>query len=97
MEDLLTITKFATGGLRPDLTFLLDIDVEEGLSRRITGDEEMNRLDLEAVAFHKRVRDGYHTLAAADPDRWVIIDAGQSPKEIQKELRAITLDRLRKK
>ena len=36
----------------------------------------MNRLDLEAIAFHQRVRDGYHKLAAADPDRWVIIDAG---------------------
>ena len=94
LEDLLTITVFATGDLKPDLTFLLDIDVEEGLSRRITGDEEMNRLDLEAIDFHQRVRSGYHQLAAADPDRWVIIDAGKSPMEIQKELRAITLTRL---
>lgn len=94
LDDVLAIAQFATAGLVPDLTFLLDIDVEEGLRRRISGAEEMNRLDLEAVAFHQRVRDGYHQLAAADPGRWVIIDAGQSPEEIQRELRAVTLDRL---
>jgi dTMP kinase len=91
---LQTITDFATDGLKPDLTFLLDIDVEEGLSRRISGAEEMNRLDLETVAFHKRVRSGYHQLAALDTHRWVLIDAAQSPKEIQQKLRTITLSRL---
>lgn len=94
LDDVLTITQFATGGLVPDLTFLLDIDVEEGLRRRISGSEEMNRLDLEAVAFHQRVRDGYHQLAAADPNRWAIIDAGQSAADIQRALREISLDRL---
>lgn len=93
LDDMLTITQFATGGLVPDLTFLLDIDVEEGLRRRISGSEEMNRLDLEAVAFHQRVRNGYHQLAAADPNRWEIIDAGQSAADIQRELREISLDR----
>ena len=97
LDDLHIITKFATGGLVPDLTFLLDIDVEEGLSRRISGDEEMNRLDLEAVAFHQRVRDGYHQLASANPERWVIIDAAQSPAQIQQELRQISLDRIGEK
>lgn len=94
LDALLVITEFATDGLAPDLTFLLDIDVQEGLSRRIVGDEEMNRLDLEAVAFHQRVREGYHQLAAADPERWVIIAAGQSPEAIQQELRTVTMERL---
>lgn len=94
LEALRAITRFATGGLVPDITFLLDIDVQEGLNRRINGADEMNRLDLEAIAFHQRVRDGYHQMAAAEPDRWVVVDAGQSPEEIQRELRAITLDRL---
>ena len=97
LDDVHIITRFATGGLVPDLTFLLDIDVEEGLSRRISGDEEMNRLDLEAVAFHQRVRDGYHQLASANPERWVIIDAAQSPAQIQQELRQISLDRIGEK
>jgi len=94
LGDLRTITEFATGGLKPDLTFLLDIDVKEGLSRRISGAEEMNRLDLEAIAFHERVREGYHELAALDPQRWVLIDAAQSPQKIQQELRAIIMSRL---
>jgi dTMP kinase len=96
-EELRTITEFATGGLKPEVTFLLDIDVEKGLSRRISGAEEMNRLDLETIAFHQRVRKGYHQLAALDPDRWILIDAAQSPDEIQRQLRAITLARLTEK
>ena len=94
LGDLRKITEFTTGGLKPDLTFLLDIDVKEGLSRRISGAEEMNRLDLEAIAFHERVREGYHELAALDPQRWVLIDAAQSPQEIQQELRTIIMSRL---
>jgi dTMP kinase len=94
LSALQAITRFATGGLSPDLTFLLDIDVEEGLARRIDGDEEMNRLDLEEIAFHQRVRDGYHQMAQADPERWVIIDAGRSPEAVQEELRRVMLERL---
>jgi dTMP kinase len=94
LETLLAVTDFATGGLVPDLTFLLDIDVQAGLSRRIDGEEEMNRLDLQEIAFHQRVREGYHQLAAADPERWVVTDAGGHPLEVQGELRRITLDRL---
>lgn len=88
------ITTFATGGLVPDLTLLLDIDVAQGLARRVSGDNEMNRLDLEELAFHRRVRDGYHQLAAADPQRWVIVDAGRSPVEVQRDLQAIVRERL---
>ena len=94
LETLLAVTEFATGGLVPDLTLLLDIDVEQGLSRRIDGDEEMNRLDLQEIAFHQRVRDGYHQLAAAGPERWVLVDAGRRPEEIQRDLRRIVLERL---
>jgi len=94
LDTLLAVTEFATGGLVPDLTLLLDIDVEQGLSRRIDGDDEMNRLDLQEIAFHQRVRDGYHQLAAAGPERWVLVDAGRRPEEIQRDLRRIVLERL---
>ncbi len=89
------ITEFATGGLAPDLTFLLDIDVESGLARRVAGKAEMNRLDLETIAFHNRVREGYHQLAAADPDRWVIVNARHRAAEIQQTLRTVLLERLK--
>ena len=90
------VTQFATGGLKPDLTLLLDIDVERGLARRTNGGDEMNRLDLEAVEFHKRVRAGYHTLAAADPKRWIIVNADRSVPEVQQDLAKIVLSCLEK-
>ncbi len=90
------VTQFATGGLKPDLTLLLDIEVEKGLARRTNGGEEMNRLDLEAIEFHKRVRAGYHTLAAAEPNRWVIVNADRSVPEIQQDLSQIILSHLKK-
>lgn len=95
LADLRTITQFATGGLKPDLTLLLDIDVERGLARRRDGGDEMNRLDLELVSFHRRVRDGYHRLALEDPDRWVIVDADQPVTAVQAELQAIVMEQLR--
>ncbi|HRQ41448.1 MAG TPA: dTMP kinase [Chloroflexota bacterium] len=88
------ITHFATGGLKPDLTLLLDIDVETGLARRTNGGVEMNRLDLETVAFHQRVRQGYYQLAAQEPSRWVIIDADRPPEAVQADLRGIVAARL---
>jgi len=75
LEALQEITQFATGGLMPDVTFYLDIEPEEGLRRRADGGEEMNRLDRETLAFHCRVREGYQALIAADPERWVTVDA----------------------
>lgn len=96
LSDLQTITQFATGGLKPDLTLLLDIDVEHGLARRRDGGDEMNRLDLERVSFHQRVRAGYHQLAQAEPARWVIVDADQSIEAVQAKLQEIVLARLEK-
>ena len=86
LNDLRTITEFATGGLKPDLTLFLDIDVERGLARRIDNDEEMNRLDLEAVEFHQRVRNGYLALIAEEPGRWITIDADRTIEDVQVEL-----------
>jgi len=94
LDALMQITRFATGGLTPDLTFLLDIDVERGLARRLEGGQEMNRLDLETVAFHQKVRQGYFQLAAADPKRWRVVDADRPVEVVQAELRQVVLARL---
>jgi len=93
-DDLAALTAIATGGLRPDLTLLLDLEVERGLARRRDRGEEMNRLDLETVEFHRRVRDGYLALAAAEPARWLRIDADRPSAEVQAELRQAVLARL---
>jgi dTMP kinase len=95
LDVLRQILSFATGGLKPDLTLLLDIDADEGLKRRQQGSGEWNRLDAYEIAFHKRVRDGYHELVKLDPERWVKIDGSQEPEKVQTELQQATLARLK--
>ena len=87
LDDLLAITDFATGGLWPDLTVYLDLDVETGLRRKAATPEEWNRMEAQAVAFHQRVREGYLALAAQDPDRWLVVDATQSQAVIHRQIR----------
>ncbi len=89
ISSLKQILRFATGGLTPDLTLLLDVDVEEGLNRRRIGGGEWNRLDAQQLAFHQRVRQGYLKMAAEEPARWRIINAGQKPEQVQEDLRAV--------
>jgi len=84
---------YATGGLTPELTFLLDVDVETGL-RRKTKNGEWNRLDAYDLDFHRRVRAGYLELARAEAARWVILDAGRAWEEVQQDLRRVISERL---
>ncbi|MEA3309327.1 MAG: dTMP kinase [Chloroflexota bacterium] len=88
------ITRFATGRLIPDLTCYLDIEPERGLRRRQEGGEEMNRLDRETLAFHRRVYAGYLALIKEEPERWVTVNADQSIEQVQLELRALVEQRL---
>ena len=78
----------------PDLTVLLDLDVEEGLKRK-KKDNEWNRLDAYTIEFHQRVRNGYSEMVKAEPERWVVVQAGQTWESVQKELRTVILDSLK--
>ncbi len=81
LDALRTLQQMATGGLMPDVTLLLDMPVDEGQRRKRAGHEdgeEINRLDLEQRDFRERVRAGYQALAAAEPQRWVALDATES-------------------
>ncbi|HNK63326.1 MAG TPA: dTMP kinase, partial [Anaerolineales bacterium] len=80
-------------GLTPDLTILLDLDVEVGLGRK-KKDNEWNRLDAYTVEFHKRVRSGYLEMVKAEPQRWVIVNSEQAWDAVQAELRRVILGRL---
>jgi dTMP kinase len=74
LERLRALEAVATDGLRPDLTIVLDVPVEAGLGRKAPGD--VTRFEAEFdLAFHERVRRGFLSLAAADPARFVVIDA----------------------
>ena len=93
LEQVRALVKYATGGLVPDLTVLLDVDVEEGL-RRKKEDNEWNRLDAYTVEFHQRVHTGYLEMVKAEPNRWVVVNAGQDWEAVQEELRIVILTRL---
>lgn len=89
LPDLRHITAFATGGLTPDLTLYLDLDEEVGLRRKAQTPEEWTRLEAQPLDFHRRVRAGYLALAAAEPERWRVIDADQPVEFVQDEIRRI--------
>ncbi|HET9980500.1 MAG TPA: dTMP kinase, partial [Ktedonobacterales bacterium] len=75
-----TLEDIATGGLRPDLTLLLDLPAEAGQARKVKASADggaWDRIDAESLAFHQRVRAGYLELAAAEPERILIVDAAQ--------------------
>lgn len=94
LDLIRSLLHFATGGLRPNLTFLLDVDPQTGLERRQKGGGEWNRMDAYVLQYHQRVRQGYLEMAQADPQRWKIVDASRQPDVVQSELREILLSYL---
>lgn len=85
IDNIININMFATEDTWPDLTLLFDIEPELGLERIAkNSDREVNRLDLEKLDFHKKVRETFLYLAKEQPHRFVIIDASKSPDEVAK-------------
>lgn len=93
LDALRQITEFATDALTPDLILLLDLPIQDGLIRR-REEGVWNRMDAYEVEFHKRVREGYLSMAADDPSRWLIVDATHSMEEIQEEIQSLVFQRL---
>jgi len=91
LEQIRALIAYATGGLQPDLTIYLDVDIETGLKRKKNSDE-WNRMDAYTVEFHERVRAGY--LELAKDDRWVTVDAVPGWDEVHKKLKAIFLEKV---
>jgi dTMP kinase len=87
------IEHLVTGGLKPDITILLDLDVAIGLQRN-KGINKEDRIELEDITFHKRVRDGYHALAAKEPERIHVLDASKSIEHIHGSIKNIVQDLL---
>jgi dTMP kinase len=78
-EDVARLSRWATGGLRPNLTVVIDVPPEVGLRR---SDEPADRLESESVEFHERVRRGFLELAAGDARRYLVVDGTQSPEQV---------------
>jgi dTMP kinase len=91
LERLRALAEAATDGLRPDLTVLLDVPVETGLARK--SPDDITRFEAEFdLAFHRRVRAGFGALAAAEPERFAVIDATGSADDVAAKV-ALVVDR----
>jgi len=98
LADLRYITQFATGGLRPDVTFLIDLDVAVGLGRKHAAfraqRDELNRMDRQSLEFYERVRSGYLAMSRAEPDRWLMVDGDRGIETIQADIRRLLAARM---
>ena len=88
VEQLQSLNDYATGGLWPDITFLLDLPAEVGLGRALARNgregltQSEGRFEAEALAFHQRIREGFHLRAKRWPERFRVLDAMQTPEAI---------------
>jgi dTMP kinase len=83
VSEVASLNQWATGGLVPDLTILLDLAPAAGLGRR---ERSADRLEAEPAEFHQRVRSGFQALAAAEPERYLVLDATRPSAEISREI-----------
>ena len=97
IKEVLTLNHFAIDGLFPDLTIFFDLPPEEGLSRiSHNSNREVNRLDVERMAFHEKVRAAFYELKTLYPERIHMIDASLTPDEVFAEIEKLIPDLLRK-
>ena len=86
--EVRALSMWATEGALPDVTVLLDIDPVAARERLDAADKPFDRLEAEKLEFHTRVREAYLALAAAEPERFVVVDAQQPVEEIAQQIRA---------
>ena len=91
VSEVATLNQWATGGLMPDLTILLDLAPTVGLRRR---ERSGDRLEAEPTAFHERVRRGFLALAEAEPGRYLVLDATRPSAELSREIQSRVRDLL---
>ena len=92
--DIEALNNLACGNLVPDLTILLDMDVDEGLRRADGRETAETRFESKGVEFHRKVRSGFLELAARHSGRFVVIDAGRDIDHVTSEIEAAVLPRL---
>jgi dTMP kinase len=87
-DEIRDLSLWASGGLLPDLTVLLDLDPAAARTRLDADDKPFDRLESERADFHQRVRDAFLALAAAEPERFLVLDAARPADEIAADIRA---------
>lgn len=95
VDEVMSINKFAIDGYMPDISILFDIDPKIGLQRINSNDDrEINRLDLEKIDFHEKVREGYGIIYSNNKDRMIKINAEKSKEQIVAEIKDIIISKL---
>ena len=94
LELIHRLNRVATGGLVPDLTIVLDVPVKVGLGRARRRRRSMDRLEIENLEFHQRVREGYLTIAKEEPHRVRVIHSEQNFKLVRDEIRELVTRRI---
>ena len=92
LDDLRRLNDWALRGTWPSLVVLLDVP-DGALAARLSG-RRLDRFEREDRAFHDRVREGFAQMAAADPERWAVVDAGRAERDVATDVRAVVRSRL---
>lgn len=93
VDEVLAINEFAIGKKLPDLTILFDLAPDVGLARiQANGEREINRLDVESLAFHEKVREGYGLLVKRYPERIKVVNAEQTVEQVIEDVWSIITD-----
>ena len=91
IDEVRRLSAWAAGGLEPDLIVLLDVPLDIAARRRTAVDD---RMEAEDAMFHSRVADGYRVLAAAEPDRWVVVDGTGPPDDVAERVSKVVAEHL---
>lgn len=90
LNELTKANEFACSSVKPDITLLLDVEIEESVNRRLARENALNssadRIELEGMQFHSRLREGFKALASKEPERFAVIDANASLSEVQERI-----------
>lgn len=101
IDDVQAINRFTINDVQPDLTLLLDLDIETGFDRiaqrYLELGESADRFEQEERSFHERVRQGYQALAKENPDRFCVINAAAEPEAVSEQIWTVIQDSLEKK
>jgi len=95
IENVYDINMYATEGFLPDLTLFIDIPAEVGLERIKSNNRDVDRLDLEKISFHHKVREGYLKIAEMYPERIVVIDGNKSLEEVYEDIKKVIFERIK--
>lgn len=94
LAELQALHRFALGDFAPDLTLILDLPVAEGLARAARRSGNADRFERLDQAFHERLRQGFHQIAAADPQRCIVIDASADAESVHRAVLGAVVERL---